>query len=365
MKSFLDKINYSSSNEDGRSEIKALKIDEKDSVLCITGSGARPLDLLIRRPASLVSIDFNPAQNFLLELKMKAIERLAYEEFLQFIGISPSQERKQIYLSFRKSLSPEAKIFWDSNLKMMQRGVIYQGGWEKYFRQLSRMVCMARPRMVKKLFGSPSIREQVHIWNSGWNNREWKVFIHLLSSRVVWKYFFRDPGFYRFVPDHFSIPAYNAGRFNLAFEHILVTQSPYAHLLFFGKYDPEGPLPLHLQKENYATIKNNLTKIQIVTGSLGNYLEMRHRRRFDKFSLSDFSSYTGWNAYSRVWSGVVKTAAEGAIVCERQFLVKRGIPRKLSGFFWRDYPLEEELGRTDDSFFFTFIVAKVMRRRNE
>jgi hypothetical protein len=36
MSDFFDKINYSSSNEDGMSEIKALKINKNDTILSIS-----------------------------------------------------------------------------------------------------------------------------------------------------------------------------------------------------------------------------------------------------------------------------------------------------------------------------------------
>ena len=94
MKSFFETVNYSSSNEDSRSEIRALQLISQDSVLCITGSGARTLDLLIANPAKVVSLDFNPCQNFLLELKIAAMHELDYEEFLEFLGVNNSLKRK-------------------------------------------------------------------------------------------------------------------------------------------------------------------------------------------------------------------------------------------------------------------------------
>ena len=97
MKSFFETINYSSVNEDSNSEFKALNINKNDTVLCITGSGARILDLLIKDPKEIVAVDFNPCQNFLLELKIAAIQKLEYEDFLRFIGIMPCPDRKQLY----------------------------------------------------------------------------------------------------------------------------------------------------------------------------------------------------------------------------------------------------------------------------
>jgi S-adenosylmethionine-diacylglycerol 3-amino-3-carboxypropyl transferase len=333
-------------------------------MLCVTGSGARPLDLLIQKPASVVSIDINPCQNYLLELKMRAIEMLDYQEFLQFIGIYPSTKRARIYLSIRKFLSLEARTFWNSHLKILKKGLIYQGGWEKYFSLLAQIVRLARPRILEKLFESRTVEGQANIWKKAWDDREWRFFIRFVSSRFNWKYFFRDPGFYRFVPNNFSIPDYISERFAFAFENILFKESPYAHLLFWGQYDPEGALPLHLQEEHYSTIKANLIRIRIITQDLGDYLDTC-QERFNRYSLSDFSSYTDREDYKKIWDGVIRTAEENALICERQYLVKRDIPENASTYVQRNHDLEDELQRIDNSIFFTFVIAKVIERSDE
>ena len=118
MSSFLEILNYSSSNEDSYSELKALRIDKNDSILMITGSGARALDLLIKNPARIVSIDFIPCQNYLLELKIAVIQHLEYQEYLEFLGVHPSQKRIHVYHNLRQSLASEARHFWGNTRKI-------------------------------------------------------------------------------------------------------------------------------------------------------------------------------------------------------------------------------------------------------
>lgn len=359
MKSFLEIINYSSSNEDSNSELKALCINQYDSILCITGSGARPLDLLTSKPREIISIDFNPCQNFLLELKMAAIELLEYDEFLEFMGVRTSQKREIIYKEIRQRLSAEAKNFWDKQLEIIKTGVIYQGRWEKYFGKLARVVSFIRSNLRDRLFACKDTSEQTRIWYDKWNNILWRVFLIFISSRRVWKYLFGDPAFYEYVPKDFSISDYLNKRFALASENILFRESPFLTLLFFGRYNADSALPVYLRKENYETIKNNLSCIQIITQSLSEYLEQCEKNRFNKYSLSDFSSYTNSEEYTKIWKGIVKTASRGAIVCERQFLVKRELPPEVIPFVIRDKELERELSRTDDSCFYTFIIGRI------
>ncbi len=357
MTSFCRKINYSSVNEDSLSEVRALKIRETDRLLCITGSGARPLDLLVAKPAEVVSLDFNPCQNHLLELKMRAIAGLTYEEFLEFMGIRPSDERTKVYKSLRTGLSKEARDYWDKNLRMIRKGVIYQGGWEKYFKQLATIIGLVRHSLLRAVFSSRSISRQARLWSYAWDTREWRVFLRFVSQRAVWKYVFRDPGFYRYVPRNFPIYEYFESRFERAFKTNLLRESPYSSLLFLGRLDEA--LPPHLQRKNYEILRESLFRISIVTGSLGDYLEEREKGSFDKYSLSDFSSYTDEQEYSRIWRGVLSTAAPGARVCERQFLVKRDLPGGVRGSVHRESDLENEIEETDNSVFFSFVVAEI------
>jgi len=359
MESFLDTLNYSSSNEDSRSEVISLRIGGGDSVLCITGSGARTLDLLIENPRQIVSIDFNPCQNFLLELKMQAIQHLEHEEFLEFLGVLPSRKKGQLYKTIRQTLSTDARNFWDDNSAIIQNGVIYQGRWERYFHQLERLVSFARPHLRDKLFSCCSLSEQARIWQDEWNSPLWHLFLRSIASPVVWKYIFGDPGFYRYVPVNFSIYKYFNMRLTSASENTFLKDSPFATLLFFGRYNPNSVLPAHLQERHYTTLRNGLERVRTVTQSLLEYLDGCEKTSFNKYSLSDFASYTTTEEYKKIWKGIIKTASSEALICERQFLVKRDLPVEVSSCVRLHEALGSELTRTDNSIFYTFVIATV------
>jgi len=358
MNSFLEALNYSSCNEDSRSELQALQINHKDIVLCITGSGARVLDLLTAKPAEIIAIDFDSCQNFLLELKMSAIHNLDYEDFLEFLGIHDSTKRISLYQKIKHALSRNARNFWDRHTKMIIKGVIYQGRWEKHFAKLAQVLTITSPQLRERLFDCDNLSDQDKIWRK-WNNLIWRNFLQVISWRFVWKYIFGDPGFYCYVPNNFSIHKYFNIRFNNTFKHILAQESSFCWLLFWGNYNLQGVLPLHLQKKHYNILKDNLSHIRIVTKSLIDYLNESKNTQFSKYSLSDFASYTNNEQYNLIWNGIINTATKGAKVCERQFLVKRKPPIDVESFIARDKNLEEKLSKTDDSIFYTFVIAEI------
>jgi len=361
MKSFNQAINYSSTNEDSNSEILSLDVKKSDTVLCITGSGSRCLDLLIKKPGKIVSIDLNPCQNYLLELKLAAIKNLQYESFMQFLGVQSSSNRKKVYNLFRDQLSESACKFWDQNLKIIEKGVIYQGRWEKYFKLLSLTVRLSRPKLLAKLFEDISIIKQKKIWTEEWNDWLWQGFLKTIGEKVFWKYLLKDPGFYKYVPSDFNVPDYLIKRFDTAIQSFHFRKSTFLSLLFWGKFMESDVLPLHMQKENFEILKCHSDRICIVTSGLEEYLLSCKRGTFNKYSLSDFSSYTSDIEYYNIWHSIVLTARLNARVCERQFLVKRDIPNGLKNYTKRDSELEMKLAQQDSSVFYTFIIGQIVR----
>jgi S-adenosylmethionine-diacylglycerol 3-amino-3-carboxypropyl transferase len=359
MSLLANKIYYSSVNEDSTSEYRALRIQPTDRILCITGSGARPLDLLVKSPGEVVSIDLNPLQNFLFELKLAALKHFEYDEFLDFLGITNRRNRIAAYKKIRSSLSFNVRGYWDRHQSDIHHGVFYTGNWEKYFRILSLYLQATRKKMLTALFSCSSIEKQEEVWNTQWENPVWRTFLRSVSMRAVWRYFLRDPGFYMYVPADFSIYRYLHGRLIRASLHILLKESPFALILFNGKLSENGALPPHLQRQHYESLQSQIDRIKVKNVSLSSIDTSRDVGTFDAFSLSDFSSYTDIKEYEKCWEAIGKRSSAGARICERQFLVKRDIPDQVKNIFIRDPELEDTLSGNDNSIFYTFICASV------
>jgi S-adenosylmethionine-diacylglycerol 3-amino-3-carboxypropyl transferase len=359
MKNYFETINYSSINEDSNSEIKVLQLSKNDEVLCITGSGSRVLNLLTQKPKMIFAVDFNRCQNYLLELKIEAIRHLDYEDYISFLGLIPSSNRLQYIDIIEYSLSEGARKFWKKNSNLIIKGIIYQGRWEKYFRNLARIIKLIRPNLLNKLFDCTSIEEQNFLWNESWDDSTWRFFIRAISYRVDWKYFFGDPGFYKYVPKYFSIENYLNSKFSSAIENFLFSQSPFVNILFKGKFNLDAPLPVYLQKDYHLILRENLNSIHIKTGSISDVFDASKGTNFSAFSLSDFSSYVNDSDYENIWKLLLERSKDGARVCERQFLVKREIPIIKKNLIMRDHLLERELEKTDSSIFYSFIVANI------
>ena len=86
----FSKILYSQAWEDPAIDLAAWGgLDAGDDVFAIGASGDQTLFFALHGPRSITALDFNLTQCVLLELKIRAIERLTWAEMLEFLGVRP------------------------------------------------------------------------------------------------------------------------------------------------------------------------------------------------------------------------------------------------------------------------------------
>lgn len=354
-KSFFEKINYSACNEDSESERAVLRLTYKDTVLCITGSGARPLDLLIDNPKSIISVDFNSAQNHLLSLKIAAYKTLNYSEFCSFIGLTDDKNRKLLFEKLKPILTAEQQAFWDHNYALIEHGVLYCGTWEKLLIHMKKWAFFRRKK-IRLLFNARNVEEQKDIWNSTWKNGTWHFFLKLLSNRFLWTNIIREPGA-KLIPKEFDVYHYMNGRLDYLAENHLLRTNHFANLMFYGSYQSDCLLPIHLREEHFQTIKERVDNIKIITLSIVEAVQNEElMSRISAFSLSDFSSYSREDEYNEIWNGIESHAKKDAKFCERFFLVKHN-PEKMHARIQRNATMEKQLADSDITAMYTFCIG--------
>jgi len=358
--SFFNKINYSASNEDSESERKALEIGEDDTVLCITGSGARTLDLLVDSPKKIISIDLNPTQNYLLELKIAAFKNLKYNEFTKFIGLHNSENRLKLFEILSKDLSAEALFFWKENISLVKKGILYCGTWEKLLREMLKFA-KSRQKIINKLMTSGSLEEQQSIWQKKWDTWVWRLYLKVISNRFLWVNIIREPGA-KIIPKSFDVYSYMKNRIEYLVMNFDLKKNHYANLLFCGEYKDSCILPHHLREDNFELIRKNLSRIEIITDSLSGYLK-KQESSISAFSLSDFSSYAPEDVYYSVWKHIIYAATPGAKFCERLFVVKRN-PEKEYREIERNSYLENSINNEDEAAIYTFCAGSINKNLN-
>ncbi|AIC93130.1 DUF3419 family protein [Shouchella lehensis] len=354
-----DWLLYTTSDEDSDSEIRALDIQNEDVVLSVTGSGCRSLALLIKEPSKLISIDANPYQNFLLELKMAAIKHFEREDCLAFFGITESENRREMFQQVKEDLSEQAQTFWLRHIEKIEKGFIYLGKHEMFYKKyMGSFLFRFRRKQFKELLACETIEQQRDYFDKNWNNFLWKRAVKLLSQRVFFEKFLGDPSYFNQVKKDFSIGDYLLSRFEHTFKHHLVQENHFLTFLFCGHYINDKGLPVYLLKENYDIIKRNLHRVEIVTDRIDPYLASLPERAIDKYSLSDISGWIPLEEFRFILEDVKRTMSENGRLCYRNFLAKRTLSEVGIAGLQQDNAMMAELDATDRAFAFSFEVAQ-------
>lgn len=355
------KILYTTSDEDSQSELQALEIEPSDRVLSVTGSGCRTLNLLLGRPDRLVSVDANPLQNFLLELKVEAMRVLSHEEYVGFLGVRQDRTRLKTYSSIRGRLSAEARAFWDFNEQVLEAGVVFNGAHETYYRRIvSPLILSLRRDKVNRLFAFTDIDQQRDFYHREWDNLWWRTAIRALARPTVFRALLGDPSYYRFVEMPEPVGDYLFRRLEHTLTTRLARENHWLALLCYGYYVNEEAVPLYLNARYYDSVKAGLDGLEVETVLLQDYLARQAPGTFTKYSISDVSGWVDAPLFERIMLDVVRTGRPGARFCYRNFLTKRPIPKSLGENVVARRGIAEELAYRDLAFAFTFEVGDVV-----
>jgi S-adenosylmethionine-diacylglycerol 3-amino-3-carboxypropyl transferase len=360
MGNFFSRLSYSFGNEDWRTEQKALRLKPGDRVVCITGSGDRPLNLLYADCGEIVSVDANPMQNYLLELKQAAIKELDYDDYLSFLGANPTANRLELYRKISPSLHLASQEFWNKHIPLIEKGILYQGMVERLCKTSAFFFNLFKKKDIEKLFLMDDMNEQRKFVDERWNSPLLRRIFEIALSPTLTRLFGIDPGLYENLPKGFHPGKYIFDRLYTCLHRSLAKEAPLISLVIRGKIDKPGYPPCMLPTGCHA-IKQRLDRIKVEHDDIINYLETAPANSFNAFSLSDVSSYLDPERYQRLIKAVHRTARPGATFCLRQFLSEYTIPEEFQHSFARDSGLEELLQKEDRCFVYRFMAGNIVK----
>jgi len=326
------KIHYSQCWEDPRPSLNALEIGPEDDVLSIASGGDNSFALLLGRPRSLTVVDRNPAQLFLVELKIRAIEHLSHDELLGFVGIRPCPDKDRIYAFLRPRLSEAARGFWDKRPALVREGLLHIGKYERFFRAMRRYVLplVHSPGTARAFLSCSTIEEQTAFYKEIWANRRWRTLFRLVFGKHLLGRLGRDRSFYRYV----TIPDTGDHLYRRTSRSLAewpIRENPYFVFFLAGNYRWPESYPLWLQKENFPALKERVGCLRLKHGSLENVIGASGPGAFSKFNLSNIFEYMSEEVYEITLRHLLRVSPSGGRLAFWTLFVPRPIPESLGG----------------------------------
>jgi S-adenosylmethionine-diacylglycerol 3-amino-3-carboxypropyl transferase len=353
---------FGSNWEDPDADRRALSIRPGETLLTVTSGGCNTLTLLLEDPGKIYTVDINPTQTWLLELKIAAIRTLSPDALRAFLGLTQSttraQTRVQTYTTLRPSLTPAAAAYWDSKPEAIRKGVIHAGNYENFVRLFSRLVKLLQgKKRIAGLFACTTLDQQKAYFDSTWNTLQWRLIFKVLVSKTVLArrgltadYFKFDDGSASFSESFFK-------RARRAICDIPIQSNYFLAQYLMGHYRSPRDIPAYLLDENLATVKSRLDRIEIVTAPAQAWLASLPPATIDAFALSNICELMSLDETARLFAEVARTATPGARVCFRNLMIPRAVPESLEDIIELDAPLSRDLLATDRSFVYSRVHA--------
>lgn len=299
---------YTSIWEDERIIERGLRPGRGDRILCITSGGCFSLQCLLGDVEQVVSVDANPFQTALLELKRVAARGLGAGELWAFLGLSPSRDRRRVYRDLRALLPDDAASWWDARPKAIAHGVALTGKRDRWLHRAGRLATLLQGRrVVHGLLACATLAEQRAFVDREWDRARWRWAMGLLLSGAAVRWAVRPDG---------PSPAEALRR---EIDHLLreipVADNFYLHYLFQRTYASDRLCPSWLRSDTLPVLKGRLDRLVCVTAPVEEYLARQDPRTFDGFYLSNIFDWGPPEEGDGLMAQIVRVARPGARIC--------------------------------------------------
>ncbi|MCI5058395.1 MAG: BtaA family protein [Flavobacteriales bacterium] len=353
----FDFVRYANCWEDADVLTEALEVQQGEKVLSIASAGDNSFSLLINQPEVVVAVDVNPIQLHLIELKRLAIKYMSQEEYLAFVGfvLADPKEKLKTYERLKSELSSEARAYWDQKTDAIEKGIINDGKFERYFRMFAkRVVPLIHSRKTTlKLMEEKDAQAQIDFYNDKWHTWRWKWFFKTFFSNKVMGWLGRDPSFLNEVEGSVSTFILNKAKEHLS--SVYCQDNLFLNYAMTGKF--LGKLPHYCQEGNYERVKENIDALVLFKGLVQDVAPKYNG--FHAFNLSNIFEYLNEDITTGVAKSLEELAAPGARVAYWNLMVDRFLSNYNPKFQYQKEK-SESFSERDKGFFYKRFVLDLL-----
>ncbi len=335
--------------EDPVVDMAALQIAPTDHMICIASGSCNVMSYLTVQPASIIAVDLSPAHVALGRLKLAAAQHLPdHARFFEFFGRADLASNTAVYDQFiAPHLDPESRAFWDARRLGRRRITMFQRGFYRFGllgRFLGAVHLVARLGRVdfNALLNAATLPDQQRFFDTKVAPLFEMRLVKYLAKRRASLFGLGIP------PAQYDKLAADGGGdvIPVLRERVrkLICDFPIAGNYFACQAFHRGyartaspSVPPYLEADNFATLRDNADRVQVVNRSLTDLLAEAEAGSKHCYVLLDAQDWMNASQLNALWQQINRTAAPGARVIFRtggqaDILPGRVSPEILSGW---------------------------------
>ena len=331
-----DQLIFNSSWEDPAIDRKLLELNSESDILTITSAGDNVLDYLLDSPNSITSVDLNPAQNALAELKIATYIHSNYETLFDLFGFGQYKDFNNLLQIIKPFISDKTYSYWKRKRFYFTAehpfyhygtsGLIARGFY--YHLKFNRKLNLKVDEMVNCSTLEKQYQLHLELEKILFDNFVAKL---LLKNKFSLSFLGIPDAQAKLVKEHndyHNMYDFIIGSLRDVFKEFPISQNYFWYLYIKGQYSKKT-CPNYLKEENFELLRQNVSKINLVTDTFFNQLKNSHDNSYSHIILLDHFDWFWedrephlivWNEIKRVAKPKAKILFRSA-ASNREYLI--------------------------------------------
>lgn len=319
---------YNACWEDPRIDRQLLGLRPDSRVVMITSAGCNALDYLLDGPAEIHTIDVNPRQNALLELKIALINRGSFEDLFEFFGIGSHERYKAVYRSVRAGLTKPSRAYWDKSISFFDPGSLkksfyYHGAAGMAAWLMGGVLFRAKPNIKNHalcLLDADTLERQARVY-AILEPKIWgKLSRWLVRQRILMTLLGVPGPQIKLIENHYpgGVTAYVKDKLRHVMSEVPARDNYFWRVYMTGSYT-HACCPNYLREENLPVLASRTDRIRPHTCTVSQFLR-NHPGVYSHFVLLDHQDWLAHHdpkALEEEWELILASSRPGTRILLR------------------------------------------------
>lgn len=344
--------------EDPDIDMEAMRLGPGHRVVTIASGGCNVLAYLTRSPQSVDAVDLNAAHVALNRMKLAAVRHLPSQaDLFRFFGAAGNRYNSAAYDRFvAPNLDPVSRHYWERRNWRGRRRIalfdrnFYASGLLGLFVAAGHRVARIYGANPAGIMAAPDMEAQRRFFD--------EKLAPIFDRRPLrWATSRKSSLFGLGIPPAQYDSLITSGDGSMAcvlkarLEKLAcgfpLKDNYFAWQAFARRYPAPGEaaLPAYLERDNYATIRNNIGRVAVHHANLAELLAGKDAGSLDRFVLLDAQDWMSDTQLNALWTEITRTARAGARVIFRTAAEPDLLPGRVSVSLLDQWRYEREASR--------------------